>query len=151
MYAWCGKWVANPALGSAGDLIKKISYGVALVGLIASGAINQHIAAKYVFVRVLRRSRHLQSNTATHWATWAGVTLAIGAVAFLLAESIAIFNYILALAGSVCFAPMALVLPGFLYLHDFAAYRRGTWGQRTKWGLHIGLILLGVFVTVCGT
>ncbi|KAK8028351.1 hypothetical protein PG991_005407 [Apiospora marii] len=151
VYAWCGKWVANPALGSAGDLIKKISYGVALVGLIASGAINQHIAAKYVFVRVLRHSRHLQSNTVTHWATWVGITLAIGAVAFLLAESIAIFNYILALAGSVCFAPMALVMPGFLYLHDFAAYRRGSLGQRTKWMLHVCLVLLGVFVTVCGT
>ncbi|KAK8080332.1 Amino acid transporter- transmembrane [Apiospora hydei] len=151
VYAWCGKWVSNPALGSAGDLIKKISYGVALVGLIASGAINQHVAAKYVFVRLLRNSRHLQSNTITHWVTWAGSTLAIGAVAFVLSQSIAIFNYILALAGSVCFAPMAIILPGFLYLHDFAAYRRGTLLQRTKWALHICLILLGVFITVCGT
>ncbi|KAK8051776.1 Amino acid transporter- transmembrane [Apiospora rasikravindrae] len=151
VYAWCGKWVSNPALGSAGDLIKKVSYGVALVGLIASGAINQHVAAKYVFVRLLRNSRHLQSNTITHWATWVGSTLAIGVVAFVLSESIAIFNYILALAGSVCFAPMAIILPGFLYLHDLAAYRKGTMLQRTKWTLHIGLILLGVFVTVCGT
>ncbi|KAK7958527.1 transmembrane amino acid transporter protein-domain-containing protein [Apiospora saccharicola] len=151
VYAWCGKWVANPALGSAGDLLKKISYGVALVGLIASGAINQHVAAKYVFVRVLRNSRHLQSNTITHWTTWVGITFAIGAIAFILAESITIFNYILALAGSVCFAPMALIMPGFLYLHDFAAYRTGTLLQKTKWVLHICLILLGVLVTVGGT
>ncbi|KAK7956415.1 amino acid transporter [Apiospora aurea] len=151
VYAWCGKWVSNPALGSAGDLIKKISYGVALVGLIASGAINQHVAAKYVFVRLLRNSRHLQSNTITHWVTWVGSTLAIGAASFVLSQSIAIFNYILALAGSVCFAPMAIILPGFLYLHDFAAYRRGTSLQRTKWALHICLILLGAFITVCGT
>ncbi|KAK8042440.1 N amino acid transport system protein [Apiospora phragmitis] len=151
VYAWCGKWVANPALGSAGDLIKKISYGIALVGLIASGAINQHIASKYVFVRVLRNSRHLQSSTITHWVTWVGITFTIGAIAFILAESITIFNYILSLAGSICFAPMALIMPGFLYLHDFAAYRKGTIVQKTKWMLHICLILLGVFVAVCGT
>ncbi|KAK6853035.1 Amino acid transporter- transmembrane [Apiospora arundinis] len=151
VYAWCGKWVSNPALGSAGDLVKKISYGIALVGLIASGAINQHIAAKYVFVRVLRNSRHLQSNTMTHWVTWVGITVTIGGIAFILAESITIFNYILALAGSICFAPMALIMPGFLYLHDFAAYRKGTLLQKAKWILHICLILLGIFVTICGT
>lgn len=151
VYAWCGKWVSNPALGSAGDLVKKISYGIALVGLIASGAINQHIASKYVFVRVLRNSRHLQSNTITHWVAWVGITLTIGAIAFILAESITIFNYVLALAGSVCFAPMALIIPGLLYLYDFASYRNGTPMQKTKWLLHICLTLLGVFVTVGGT
>ncbi|KAI0477145.1 putative amino acid transporter [Xylariaceae sp. FL0804] len=151
VYAWCGNWIANPALGSAGTTLKKVSYGIALVGLVASACINQHLAAKYIFVRLLRGSRHLQSATATHWATWVGASVAVGAVAFILAESIAIFSYLLSLAGSVCFAPMALVTPGFLYLHDFAAYRSGTAMQRVKYWLHIGLILLGTFITVGGT
>ncbi|KAH9885344.1 transmembrane amino acid transporter protein-domain-containing protein [Xylariomycetidae sp. FL2044] len=151
VYRWCGIWVANPALGSAGDTLKKVSYGIALIGLIASGSINQHIAAKYIFVRLLRNSPHLQSNTVTHWVTWMGCSVGIGAIAFILAESIAIFSYILSLAGSVCFAPMALVMPGFLYLHDYAAYRRGNLIQKTKYLLHVLLIVLGCFITVGGT
>lgn len=47
-----------------------ITYGIGMVGLIASAVIYLHIAAKYVFVRILRDSPHLQSNTAVHWATW---------------------------------------------------------------------------------
>lgn len=32
VYAYCGKWVATPALGSAGPTIKIISYGIAIPG-----------------------------------------------------------------------------------------------------------------------
>lgn len=70
VYAWCGMWVASPSLGSAGQTVKMVSYGIALPGLIASSIVYLHIAAKYVFVRVLRNSVHLQSNTVTHWTVW---------------------------------------------------------------------------------
>lgn len=34
IYRYCGIWLATPAFGSAGELFKKISYGVALPGLV---------------------------------------------------------------------------------------------------------------------
>ncbi|KAL7623254.1 hypothetical protein AAE478_006935 [Parahypoxylon ruwenzoriense] len=67
VYRWTGRWVANPSLGSAGGTIKKVSYGIGLVGLAVSGCLYQHVAAKYLFVRILRNTRHLQSNTLVHW------------------------------------------------------------------------------------
>ena len=66
------------AFGSAGTLFKKISYGIALPGLVIGVGIYQHVAAKLIFVRVLRDSRHLQANTVTHWATWLGSNLILG-------------------------------------------------------------------------
>ncbi|KAF7587984.1 hypothetical protein BBP40_006461 [Aspergillus hancockii] len=67
IYRWCGKWIASPALGSAGETAKRVSYGIALPGLIVSGSLYVHVAAKYLFVRILRHSRHLQANTPVHW------------------------------------------------------------------------------------
>lgn len=32
VYKWCGQWVASPSLGSAGQTIKMVSYGIGLVG-----------------------------------------------------------------------------------------------------------------------
>ncbi|KAH8892407.1 putative amino acid transporter [Thozetella sp. PMI_491] len=151
VYRWCGAWIANPSLGSAGNTLKKVSYGIALIGLIASTSINQHVAAKYVFVRVLRDSHHLQENTVVHWVTWVGCVVVSGVIAFILAESIAIFSYLLALAGSLCFAPMALIIPGFLYLYDYKGYRSGTVLQKAKWYAHCFVPLLGAFITVGGT
>ncbi|KAI1875600.1 uncharacterized protein JN550_001886 [Neoarthrinium moseri] len=151
VYRWCGGWVTNPSLGSAGGTIKKVSYGIALIGLAVSGCLYQHVAAKYLFVRILRGTKHLQSNTVTHWVTWLGCTISLGVVAFILAEAIAIFNYLIALTGAVCFAPMAITIPGILWLHDFSEYRRGSAWQKAQYYFHWFLVLLGAFICVGGT
>lgn len=39
LYKWCGKWVTTPSLGSAGPTLKKVSYGVGLVGIIVTGSL----------------------------------------------------------------------------------------------------------------
>lgn len=51
VYAYCGKWVTSPSLGSGGERVKVAAYAVALPGLIAVGMICVHVPAKSVFVR----------------------------------------------------------------------------------------------------
>jgi len=48
VYAMAGQYVASPALGTAGVLLKRIAYGLSLPGLLASGVIYAHLPAKYV-------------------------------------------------------------------------------------------------------
>ncbi|EMC96057.1 hypothetical protein BAUCODRAFT_71260 [Baudoinia panamericana UAMH 10762] len=152
VYRWCGKYVANPSLASAGGTIKKVAFGIGLIGLIVSGCLYLHVAAKYVFVRILRNTRHLQHNTAIHWGVWLGCTIGLGSVAFILAEAIPIFNYIVALTGSVCFAPIAIALPGALWLYDFrGSVKSKSPIEQTKYWFHVFLILLGAFFCVAGT
>lgn len=56
IFRWCGVWISTPAFGTAGTLFKKISYGIALPGLVIGVGIYQHVAAKLIFVRVLRNT-----------------------------------------------------------------------------------------------
>ncbi|KAH1723562.1 hypothetical protein KXX60_007836 [Aspergillus fumigatus] len=151
IYAWCGKWIASPSLGSAGETVKRVAYGIALPGLIVSGALYVHVGAKYLFVRILRHSKHLQANTLVHWGTWLGCTISLSAISFLLASAIPIFTYVLALVGSLCYSPLAICLPGWLWLYSHQHYRRGSVGRLVIYGLHVGMILLGIFMTVGGT
>ncbi|KAJ9150650.1 Amino acid transporter [Pleurostoma richardsiae] len=151
IYRWCGSWLATPAFGSAGTLFKKISYGIALPGLVIGVGIYQHVAAKYLFVRVLRDSRHLQANTAVHWGTWLGSNLVLGAISFIIAEAVPILNYLLGLAGSLCFAPFSLVFPAMLWMYDFKGYRSGSAPQKAAYGMHIFIVLVGLFMVVGGT
>lgn len=44
VYYYCGTYVASPALGSAGKTIKKVSYGLALPGLIVSATLYTHVS-----------------------------------------------------------------------------------------------------------
>lgn len=149
-----------------------VSYGVALLGLIVSATLYLHVilipspnysiytrvsqiitqvAAKYTFVRILSNSRHLQANTVIHWTTWFASTIILGAISFILAEAIPIFNYLIALVGSVCFAPLAMILPGWLWLYDHGHYRKGGMLQKVIYLLHWGLVFLGLFFLVGAT
>ncbi|KAH6679074.1 putative N amino acid transport system protein [Halenospora varia] len=151
VYRWCGKWVASPSLGSAGPTIKKVSYGIGLIGLIVSATLYLHVAAKYLFVRILRNTRHLQQSTAVHWSVWLGCTFGLSSLSFILAEAIPIFNYLIALTGSICFAPLAIILPGAFWLYDHAHYRSGGIGKQALYYAHCFLPLLGAFICVGGT
>ena len=151
VYRWCGKWVASPSLGSAGDTIKKVAYGIGIVGLLVSACLYIHVAAKYIFVRVLRHSKHLQSNSLVHWSVWLACTLGMSVVGFLIASGIPIFNYLLALAGSLTFAPLALGFPGYLWVYDHQHYRKGSAWQVIVYYLNWLMIALAVFLTIGGT
>lgn len=44
VYYFCGSAVASPALGSAGHLMKKVCYGLALPGLLVSCLLLLHVS-----------------------------------------------------------------------------------------------------------
>jgi hypothetical protein len=44
IYRFTGDSVVSPALGSAGPLLSKVAYGIALPTIIISGVINGHVA-----------------------------------------------------------------------------------------------------------
>ena len=116
-----------------------------------SGALFNHVSAKYIFVRILRNSKHLQSNSWQHWSVWLGTLAAINVIGFLIASGVPIFNYLLSLAGSLAFAPLALGLPGWVWIYDHQGYYKGTVMQKVLYGLHVLMILLSAFLCVGGT
>lgn len=60
-------------------------------GLLAGAIISIHLSAIFVFVKFLRGSRHLQSNTVTHWVTWLSLVVGMTAFSFIIAEVIPLY------------------------------------------------------------
>lgn len=132
VYYYCGSYVASPALGSAGDIVKKVSYGIALPGLIVSCVLFVHVRVqptfaltstnicglpiqlpgKHIFVRILRGSDHLTSNSVIHWTTWLGSTFGVALVAYIVASAIPVFSGLISLIGAL--------LGSFLNFHPYA-------------------------------
>lgn len=154
VYWYCGKYVTQPALGSAGPLMKKIAYGLSIPGLFFSVFLWIHIPAKFIFVRLLRGSRHLNANTPTHWAIWVGLAFLGTTIAYIIASAIPILDSIISLVGALI-APTLCIIPfGFMYLHLNVRYRR--WADlplSTKIGAVWAciVIVIGLFITVAGT
>lgn len=81
--------------------MKRVCYGLAIPGLLASCIIFAHLAAKTVFVPLLRKSRHLTANTWQHWSIWLSLVAGNTVLAFILAMSIPFFGDLLSLVGAL--------------------------------------------------
>lgn len=86
-----------------------------------------------------------------HWTIWLGANVALGVLGFIIAEAVPILNYLLGLAGSLCFAPFSLCFPALLWIYDFKDYRSGSVGRKSVYILHVLVLLVGWFMVVGGT
>ncbi|KAE8381831.1 transmembrane amino acid transporter protein-domain-containing protein [Aspergillus bertholletiae] len=153
VYYYCGSHVASPALGSAGPILKKVAYGIALPGLVVSAALFIHLSAKHIFVRLLRGSRHLATNTPIHWITWIGCTATITSVAYLIASGIPVFDTLVSLIGALLGTFLSFQPMGGMWLYDNwkvdTAAQTLSWKVGVVWSIFI--IMSGTFLMIAGT
>ncbi|KAL1408564.1 hypothetical protein Q8F55_005377 [Vanrija albida] len=153
VYFKCGQYLSTPALGSAGVLIKKVSYGIALLGLFASAILFVHMAAKLIFVRVMRNSPHLTALSWTHYIVWFGTTITCATLAFILAESIPFFGSLLGLIGALFSSLMTMQATGWMWLFDNWHRRKNSSPGAGFWplvALNVFIIVLGFFIQITG-
>lgn len=80
-----------------------------------------------------------------------GSIVGLAVLSFILSQAVPVFNYLLALLGTVCLAPLAMILPGWFWLHDNSSWRKvGGW-KMIVYFLHWGIVLLGFFFLTGGT
>ncbi|GAA5908703.1 hypothetical protein JCM5296_002681 [Sporobolomyces johnsonii] len=155
VYCKAGQYVASPALGTAGVLLKRISYGIAIPGLLASAVIYTHLPAKYIFVRFLRGSRHLNSNTPTHWIVWLSCTLGCVLFAYVIASAVPVFEGLVGLVGALFGTFFSLQAVSMMWFYDKYANRRdpgkNTVGFKLLVAFNAFIIVAGFYLMVAGT
>ncbi|KPM38683.1 hypothetical protein AK830_g7883 [Neonectria ditissima] len=151
VYFYCGQYVASPSLASAGGTVEKIAYGISIPGFIMTSTLWVHLAAKFLLVRLLRNSEHLQSNSITHWSTWLGSTIGITMLSFIIASAVPFFSYLIGLIGSLCCAPTCLIIPALMGLYMDKGNHAASKRKMALCGLHLFTIILGSFITIAGT
>ncbi|CEO59721.1 hypothetical protein PMG11_04386 [Penicillium brasilianum] len=84
-------------LGSAGPLISRIAYGVALPTIVIAGVINSHVAAKSIYIRIFAGTDRMHKSDFVAVGTWVRLTVCLWIVAWIIAEVIPVFNSLLTL------------------------------------------------------
>ncbi|KAK2028457.1 transmembrane amino acid transporter [Colletotrichum zoysiae] len=146
VYYFCGSYVASPALGSAGATMKRVCYGLAFPGLIVTTTLVIHLPAKYIFIRLLRGSRHLTENTMKHWGIWIGCTFGITVMAYIIASSIPVFDGLVSLVGALFGTLLSFQPMGCMWLYDH--WTEGKLEKRPRW---VAMVCFSIFVIVSGT
>ncbi|GAA6041821.1 hypothetical protein JCM8097_007180 [Rhodosporidiobolus ruineniae] len=153
VYHYCGIYVSSPALGSAGPLMLKVCYGLALPALIVSCVLTTHLPAKYIFLRLMSRSKHVASSSWQHWTVWLSCVLFNTLIAFIIAEAVPVFDGLISLCGALFSAMLCLSMLGYLWLwvHRSRLRTDRSLGFLALVALNVFIVIGGTFMQVAGT
>lgn len=100
-FHFLGQYSTAPAFGSlASDTFRKGSFGFVIVPTLVIGVIYANVSAKFIYYRIMGKSRHAHSNTVIGWAAWVAVMVLIWFIAFIFAEIIPSMGDFLSLLGA---------------------------------------------------
>ncbi|KAL9083988.1 MAG: hypothetical protein Q9159_005481 [Coniocarpon cinnabarinum] len=145
---YTGPDVDSPALGAAKGAVKKVAWGIAIPTIVIAGVIYGHVASKYIYVRLFRGTRHLSSNSFFSRAVWAGIALVLWLIAWILAESIPVFNDLLSLTSALFASWFTYGLSGIFWL--FMNWGQWFAGPRKIFLTCVNFALFGIGLAICG-
>ncbi|BGP17049.1 hypothetical protein JCM10213_000314 [Rhodosporidiobolus nylandii] len=155
VYMYAGQYVASPALGTAGVLIKRVAYGLALPGLLAAAVIYTHLPAKYIFVRAMRNSKHLTHSSPTHWMAWLSCTLGCVLFSYVIASAIPVFGGLVGLIGALFGSFLTLTGVAWMWFFDNWTRLRNKELRTAKVialaAFNAFISLAGIFICIGGT
>ncbi|BCS23151.1 uncharacterized protein APUU_31376S [Aspergillus puulaauensis] len=148
IYCYAGADVPSPALGAAGPLISRISYGIALPTIIIAGVIMGHIACKQIYIRVFAGTNRMHKRDIVAVGSWIGIAFGVWVAAWIIASAIPVFDNLLSLIVSLFASWFSFGLPGIFWLW----MNFGDWAGSYRKVFLTGVNLLSLFVGVilCG-
>ncbi|KGO75604.1 Amino acid transporter, transmembrane [Penicillium italicum] len=88
-FHFLGQYSTAPAFGSLGIVsYKKASFGFVIVPTLIIGAIYANVTGKFIYTRILGKSRHSHSHTVIGWSVWGIIMVVIWMLGFVFAEVI---------------------------------------------------------------
>lgn len=151
IYAFIGQDVKSPALLSAGPLVSRIAFGVALPVIFISGSINTTVLGRLVHGRIFKNSTIQYVNTKMGWITWLSFIAFATVLAFLIAEVIPFFSDLLSISSSLFISGFTFYFPALMW---FLLLREGKWNSPKNLALgalNLGVFIIGLVVLVAGT
>jgi hypothetical protein len=146
-FRYLGQYSTAPAFGSLGVVAyKKASFAFVIVPTLVIGVIYSNVSAKYVFGRVMGKSRHAHSNTVIGWGAWLAITALIWFVGFIFAEVIPSMGDFLSLLGAAFDSFFGYIYFAIAYWH---LYRGNYFAGAARSGMtiiHIFVMAVGLFL-----
>jgi hypothetical protein len=106
------------------------------------------VAAKYIYVRIFRGTRHMGSRTWLAIGSWAAITGTLWLVAWIIAESIPDFNNLLGLISALFASWFTYGLSGVFWLYlNWGNYTRN-WRKMSL--TVVNIVIFGMGAAICG-
>ncbi|EIW76383.1 hypothetical protein CONPUDRAFT_130980 [Coniophora puteana RWD-64-598 SS2] len=146
-FRYLGQYSTAPAFGSLGVVAyKKASFAFVIVPTIIIGVIYANVSAKFIYFRVMGKSRHAHSNTAVGWGVWAAVMAGIWVIAFIFAEVIPSMGDFLSLLGAAFDSFFGFIYFAVAYWQLHKGNLFGGAGRSVMTLVHAFVLCVGLFL-----
>ncbi|KAJ6137599.1 hypothetical protein N7471_004085 [Penicillium samsonianum] len=151
VYAFVGQDVKSPALLSAGSLLSRVAFGIALPVIFISGSINTVVLGRLVHGRVFKNSNIRFINTKMGWVTWLVVVTVLTILEFIVAQVIPFFDDLLSLISSLFISGFTFYFPAIMWFMFIRGEESST-GKKVLFGvINVCILLIGLIVLGAGT
>ncbi|KAL2854227.1 transmembrane amino acid transporter protein-domain-containing protein [Aspergillus pseudoustus] len=155
IYRYGGADVTSPALGSAGPIVGKVAYGIALPTIIIAGVIYGHVASKYIYVRIFRGTDRMHKRDFVAVGSWVAIAFCLWVLAWIIAEAIPVFSNLLSLITALFASWFTYGLSGIFWLYMnkglwFANWKKTCLTMLNLLAFATGAVLCGMGLWVSG-
>jgi len=152
IYAFVGNSVQSPALLSAGTVISRVAFGIALPVIFISGSINATVIGRYIMDRAFKNSPIRFIHSKAGWTVWIVILVIQVVLAWVIAEAIPFFSDLLGIISSLFISGFTFYFPALFW---FLLIKEGKWYQGWK-NITLSIInaicfLIGIGILGCGT
>ncbi|OOG00214.1 hypothetical protein ASPCADRAFT_139477 [Aspergillus carbonarius ITEM 5010] len=151
IYAFVGQAVQSPALLSAGPVISRVVFGIALPVIFISGSINTTVVCRYIHGKVYHDSPARFINTPKGWVTWLSLVSLVTVLAWVIAEAIPIFSELLSIISALFVSGLSFYIPPVMW---YMLLREGAWYEKhnlTAAMCNALVFIVGMVIFGCGT
>lgn len=146
-FRYLGQYSTAPAFGSLSSVVhKKASFAFVIVPTIVIGVIYANVSAKFVYGRVMGKSRHAHSNTVIGWGVWILVMAVIWFIGFIFAEVIPSMGDFLSLLGAAFDSFFGFIFFAIAYWQLYKGQLFKGVTRSVKTVTHIFIMLCGLFL-----
>lgn len=146
-FRYLGQYSTAPAFGSLGvTAYKKGSFAFVIVPTIIIGVIYANVSAKFIYFRILGKSRHSHSNTFIGWSVWGAVIAFIWIVAFIFSEVIPSMGDFLSLLGAAFDSFFGFIFFAVAYWQLYQGQLFTGAGRSIMTVVHVFVMFVGLFL-----
>ncbi|OOQ83810.1 neutral amino acid permease [Penicillium brasilianum] len=150
IYYYVGTAVESPALISAGPIMKKVAFGIAIPTIVGAGVVNGHIGLKYIYFRLTAKSDLMHQNNWKSVGLWLGLGVSCWVVAWIIAEAIPVFSDLNSLISALFASWFSYGLSGVYWLHLNAGQWFASPRKIALTILNMAIVLFGLALCVLG-
>ncbi|CAN8103292.1 unnamed protein product [Discula destructiva] len=146
-FRYLGQYATAPAFGSLGVVsYKKASFAFVIVPTLVIGVIYANVSAKFLYGRLMGRSRHAHSNTVVGWTVWVGLMAFIWVLGFVFAEVIPSMGDFLSLLGAAFDSFFGFIFFAVAYWHLYRGKFFAGLGRTLLTLVHVLVMVIGLFL-----